>query len=112
MPQGMNLMNDAGGPGRANSDTHGISFAIRALAVLRVHDSDAAKAKGLTLRQISEADFWLNDHLDGLTSQLFRAFGRHCEPVLRKFMLDVETEADLEAHVTKIQKQLEQDLGL
>ena len=82
MPQELNLDNCVASSGINEKGRADIVFAVRALAVIRVHDSEEAKERNLTIREICDVDPWLKEHSESLMHYLFRAFGRNCIPVL------------------------------
>lgn len=94
------------------NDAVGIAFATRALAVIRIHDSDEGKAKNLSIRDICMADDYLVDRVETLSAHLFRAFGRHCVPVLENFVKGSQSEEELEAQVQRFVKEMSGKLGL
>ncbi len=112
MPMGMDLVGTESQRANVTKDPAGIAFATRAIAVVHVHDSDAAKARNLTLRQICDADGYLKDHADSLTMSLFRAFGRNCLPVLESYLEGTQSAQDLEVLIRKYEHGLEGAVGL
>lgn len=112
MPRNMELNGDGNLAPDSAKDHESIVFALHALAVIQVHDSEAAKEKGLTIRDICEKDPYMSSHSESLTSCLFRAFGRHCSPVFLKYLEGVQTTSDLSVNVTAQAKALERQLGI
>lgn len=112
MPKEMTLQGTevAAAPGPA--DAVGLAFAARALAVVRVHDSEEGKAKNLTLRDICAKDDYLADRVETLSAHLFRAFGRHCVPVLENFLAGVYSAEEIEAQVQQYTADLRSKLDL
>lgn len=112
MPKGMDLQNEGTAPENLGKDPAGIAFALRALACINVHDSEAAQKQELTLRQISDADPYMKEHGESLTAYLFRAFGRNCTPVLMRYLQGVQSPEDLEVNIKAYARKLESILGL
>lgn len=112
MPMGMDLTGEGNQASNTTKDPAGTAFALRALAVIAVHDSEAAQARNLTLRQISDADPYLREHSESLTACLFRAFGRNCLPVLEKYLEGTQPPHDLEVNKRAAVRGLEHILGL
>lgn len=112
MPKEMELNPGGVASNSGAKDPVGVMFATRALAVVQVHDSEEAKSRNLTLRQICCADEYLRDHADTLSAYLFRAFGRNCVPVLQSFLEGVQEPAELESNVRSYARVIQHNLGL
>lgn len=88
-------------------------FAAIALAAIRVHDSDSAKEKGLTLKEICAMDHRMRAAEDRLVLRLFRAFGRNCIPVLTKYLEEAGmTEDKIEDALVPFVNYFNEKLGL
>lgn len=112
MPQELDLNNYVASSGINEKGRSDIVFAVRALAVIRVHDSEEAKERNLTIREICDVDPWLKEHSESLMHYLFRAFGRNCIPVLTKYMEGVQSPEDLDDNILLYARGFAERLGL
>ena len=94
------------------SDPVGLSIAVRALAVIEVHDSAEAQAKKLSLRKICDADEYLREHNNTLSAALFRTFGRNCKPTFEAFVSEYYPGPELESKVKSYANVIRHNLGL
>lgn len=99
MPRGLDLMGSSAPVQNPVSDPVGLSFAVRALAVIEVHDSKEAQERKLSIRQICVAEEYLREHSATLSAALFRNFGRNCKPTFESFASTYYPESELASQV-------------
>lgn len=112
MPRGLDLMGGSATVHQLVNDPVGLSIAVRALAVIEVHDSSEAQAKKLSIRQICDADEYLREHSSTLSAALFRTFGRNCKPTFETFVSGYYSGPELESNVKSYANVIRHNLGL
>ncbi len=90
-----------------------IVYALKALAVIRVHDSEEAQEAKLTIPKICSADPYMKSMGQELVSYLFRTFGRQCAPCMTSYLLGTgRTEEEINQTVSKMEAELRSTLKL
>lgn len=112
MSRMMNLMNRSDMPTDGPTNPAGVSFSLHALAVIAIHDSDAAKERGLTIKEICAADTYMEGVSDSIAFMLFKAFGRNCIPVFQKYLEPMYTGQALDEKVNEVVMRMRRTLDL
>lgn len=108
----MDLMNKNDVPKTNPTTPSGVSFSLHALAVIEIHDSDEAKKRNLTIREICQGDTYMESVSDSIAYLLFKAFGRNCIPVFEKYLEPIYAGEVLKEKVHEVVTRIRGNLDL
>ena len=83
-----------------------LTFALHALAVIKVHSEQEGEEQKLTLRKIAQGDSYLVSRENHLLFNMMCAFGQHAVPVFEKFLTAYGKPTDCSSIVAEIRGRL------